>query len=356
MTSVRDELDQVRKDVQRYDENGDRSIDYHDRLVDLYHFANLVQARIDDSSIRMAAGDLMAAIDVYIGLELHWSGTYKGNFWLHNDSHGASAFFPTYDKRSCFYNGDWFDFAGGTYWSCTHALSDASQLARGDEVFEWGPMLVEFTQQMNPSAPEDNGLPALVAPIVVARNVYLPLVMKRDGSSPQPTSTPTPSKTPGGATPTRTPTRTPTATPTLTPTPVSLPGCAYGGPTYCIELHGLQKNVAGVSSALLVQNEGSQSTNPWYTFYGNAGALIDDEPNLGQIEAGGVVTFSLASITGLPDGFTGYVVINANQPITGAVLGAPPPAGTLYVAPGGAVTRRTPAKAALLRVTRRNMK
>lgn len=173
MIDYKSTLEQIRIDVQHFEDDGNMIIDDHDRLIDLYHFASLISSRISDYSIRNAANTLISALDNYVLFELHWSG-----FWLHNDSHGVSILFPNPEKRECYYNGDWLDFAGGAYWQCSLLQQESSRAAT--DLFEWGPMLVDFTLLTNPLAYENYDPPALVAPIVISTpslfHTYLPQI------------------------------------------------------------------------------------------------------------------------------------------------------------------------------------
>ena len=89
-------------------------------------------------------------------------------------------------------------------------------------------------------------------------------------------------------------------------------------PVYLVELHGLQKNSAGISSRYVITNEGMSSATAMHVYYDDDNLLVTNTmdtilPLTGQI-------YDLASIAGIPDGYHGYVIVSADQPITGMVL------------------------------------
>jgi len=177
MSTVRSALDGIWQDVQRFHESGGLEITTEDRAADLYHFASLVHQRITDTDIRGAAWNLMNKISSAVLFNESWSGhPWGGNvYWYHEDAHGISAFLPAPSKRECYYNGAWLDFAYGTNWGCQGTNMTGSSIS--DTTFEWGPMLVEYLNQTNPSAPE-NLEPPVPVPILTFYQVYLPLVVK----------------------------------------------------------------------------------------------------------------------------------------------------------------------------------
>ncbi len=200
MSSVRPILEGIWSDVQRFDEYiGDaQQITTADRPADLYHFAYLVQNRVSDSDIKTAAGQLMGAINNALQFEEHWSGSCGHQYyWDHENAHGISVFLPPSTNRECYYNGDWLDFAYGTDWQCQGLQSGS--LSASATPLEWGPMLVEYINQTNPSAPENRNPPVPV-PMLTTYNLYLPLILRSFGGAPSPTPTPTPTPPPSGPT------------------------------------------------------------------------------------------------------------------------------------------------------------
>ncbi|GIV70075.1 clostripain-related cysteine peptidase [Caldilinea sp.] len=193
MSSVRSTLSGIWDDVQRFDQGDDLEITTADMPADLYHFAYLVQHRISDLDIRTAAGQLMDAIGNALQFEEHWSGSYGQHHWNHENSHGISVFLPPPTNRECYYNGAWLDFAYGTDWQCQGL--QLGGLSVFTATLEWGPMLVEYLNQTNPSAPE-NPNPPVPVPMLANYNLYLPLILRSFGGAPSPTPTPTPTPTP----------------------------------------------------------------------------------------------------------------------------------------------------------------
>ncbi len=211
--------------VQRFNSNNFLGIEITDELIDLYDFARLVKLNSNDQDIRDAAQAVMDAIyrsdndtNQYVLYNSSRSGSCGLPTCALERSYGVSIFFP--DRSRSFYIQDNLDFATGTSWGGTSAAS----VALPEDAIGWGPMLVEYVRQTNPSAPDNPNPPALVAPQIIPLTVYLPLMLKRDGTSPQATPTPTSTATRVAATPT--PTRTPTPiapTPTRTSTPNACP-------------------------------------------------------------------------------------------------------------------------------------
>jgi len=97
---------------------------------------------------------------------------------------------------------------------------------------------------------------------------------------------------------------------------------------WTIELQDLYKNVAGVSSRYVITNQGHSVATTVHEFYDNGGAWMATES--GAIAPGEGVVYDLATISSIPDGYRGYVIISSDQPITGHVVGTytPPPDST----------------------------
>lgn len=181
-------LHDILSDVQRFDERDPLEISDEDRVIDLYHFASLVNSRITDPDVRTAASELMTTLRNYVVYDDMWSGWAidhdKQAYWNHENAHGVSIFFPGSAHRECYYNGDWLDFAAGTNWECQSAIRSSS--SNDSATVEWGPMLVDYLNQTNPSAPENWTPPDLVSLMISRRTVYLPLVVKdHDSSAPR---------------------------------------------------------------------------------------------------------------------------------------------------------------------------
>ena len=91
-------------------------------------------------------------------------------------------------------------------------------------------------------------------------------------------------------------------------------------PSYVITLTGLLKGQ--ITSSYVVTNTGISDANIIHQFYNDANMVIHSE--LGTIQAGAAQAVMLANISELPNGYSGYVVIAADQPIVGQTLTPPP--------------------------------
>jgi len=174
MSSLHNTVDGIKADVQYFDSNDDEHRDSKDEIVDLYHFAQLVESRVSQSDIKSAARQLMGAIGSYIVNDGSYERSWGAGQWHVENAHGVSIFFPNYSRS--FYKGSWLDFAAGTTWNIA-AMPPAEAL---DTTIEWGPMLVEYVRQTNPNVPDNPNPPALIAPLIPA-TIHLPLVV-RDSS------------------------------------------------------------------------------------------------------------------------------------------------------------------------------
>ena len=155
--------------IQRFEENGDNIIDNDDRMVDLYHFAYLMTGS-GKADIVSAANALMDALVSYVIYDQSWSGSYQGTYpyWDHNNAHDVSFAFPR--SRISFYDGDYLDFAAGTFWWNTSSNFIS-------ETFEWGPMLVDFVDEFYPDVP-DSPLPPEPVPFLIMIDIFLPIIMR----------------------------------------------------------------------------------------------------------------------------------------------------------------------------------
>jgi len=98
--------------------------------------------------------------------------------------------------------------------------------------------------------------------------------------------------------------------------------CTPGGGPMCLQLDGLEKSIVS-ASRYTVTNESSTFANTTHTFYpsgGGIGIFINDilAPNETK-------TYDLVTISQVPNGFVGYVVITADQAFSAALLPALPP-------------------------------
>ncbi len=162
--------------LQRFEENGDFQIDNDDRVIDLYHFAELIGG-LSEPDLTMAAYELMNELNEYVLYNQHWSGTAQegglSGVWNHDHANGVSAVLPR--NRISFYTGDWLDFADGTVWGLGPRIGAIHSV---DEVFEWGPMIVDLVNTFNPDAPDEPLPPDPVAPLSSLKWIFLPTVMR----------------------------------------------------------------------------------------------------------------------------------------------------------------------------------
>jgi hypothetical protein len=162
------------KYLQHFEENGDFVIDNDDRLVDLYHFAQLVSG-LSEPELVNAAKELMTALDEYVLFNQHWSGTinYKGHIetWNHDNAHGVSIALPR--SPISFYDSDWLDFAGDANWN--QSSTQTPDLYQAVTSYGWSAFLIDLIDKFNPDAPDTPDPPDPVSPLVSIR-IYLPLL------------------------------------------------------------------------------------------------------------------------------------------------------------------------------------
>lgn len=84
-----------------------------------------------------------------------------------------------------------------------------------------------------------------------------------------------------------------------------------------VELHGLRKGGC-ISSRYVITNLSSYDATTVHEFYNNQGQVVATEGD--AIPPGEAHLYELSSIDSLPDGYEGYVIVAADQPITGVVL------------------------------------
>lgn len=93
--------------------------------------------------------------------------------------------------------------------------------------------------------------------------------------------------------------------------------------TSLVELHGLQKDVNGISSRYVITNQSATTGTLMHTYYDNAGNPVD-EPRSSEVPALESRIYALQEVESIPSGYTGYAIIVSDVPITGAVLPPPP--------------------------------
>lgn len=217
----------ISKEVQRFNVHSDtnqRRIDTSDWLIDLFDFARLVKAHIQNSDVKRAADEVMRTIESGVIYNAYLSGYWtKGllpvpvwdNYWDHSRARGLSIYFT--DFSTSFYRQGYLNFCLGTFWykaprQAASTLTDSEV----DDTIYWGPLLVALARENHPNVPDQPNPPELVAPFVI-NEISLPLVIGGSTNYVPPTATPPPP-------PTNTPVPTSTdevatSTPTASPTP-----------------------------------------------------------------------------------------------------------------------------------------
>lgn len=86
-----------------------------------------------------------------------------------------------------------------------------------------------------------------------------------------------------------------------------------------VELHGLQKDVNGISSRYVITNQSSVTGTLLHTYYDDAGNPVG-EAWTSQLPPYESRIYSLQEIDSIPSGYTGYAIIYSDALITGTVL------------------------------------
>lgn len=178
----------IHDDVQRYEETGDYKIVatgwQADRLVDLYHFADLLESKTNDSVLKTAAQAVQNAVDAAVVAAASWDGIpygYSGDEYtwdFYPNSHGVAIFFPRFSLQRSYYSGDFLNFAAGTTWQAAGGLG-AAQVSAAEDSPQWGLMLADAVQHTDPAAPEDENPPEpLILLEMEWQKIYLPAVTR----------------------------------------------------------------------------------------------------------------------------------------------------------------------------------
>jgi hypothetical protein len=118
---------------QKFDSKGDNSsdcpgkdcdIDNNDTYIDLYHFAYLIKQNIPNSTIQIAAQNVIDCVDSAVIAEEHKSASFhckldnKSHYYGLDDAHGISIYFLPTDSDPCFseYNNANLEFVTDTQW------------------------------------------------------------------------------------------------------------------------------------------------------------------------------------------------------------------------------------------------
>jgi hypothetical protein len=153
--------------VQRFDNESPRGITPDDTYADLYDLVSLIAQNLGGHpDIVAGAQAIMDAVDAAVMVESHAS-TAATNL---DNSHGISIFFPA--NPSTFYYAENNDFAAGTDWGNPLSLASAG------EGMAWGPFLVEYIAQTNPTGPDDSSPPEPVAKEFDRFVIFLPAIVR----------------------------------------------------------------------------------------------------------------------------------------------------------------------------------
>ena len=182
ITTYESQIQTARTYAQKFDSNGDEKIDTSDEYVDLADIALLFKI-IPNASIQNASQALIDAVNAYVipntniakpGVKLYLSSELN-----ENHVHGVSIFFPKGDFKRSFYNCQNLDFACDTTWFPTGISASINYAIP----VGWGPFLVDYIENITPSAPDDPNPPDLMRPLDVNFPIYLPLVLRDFASS-----------------------------------------------------------------------------------------------------------------------------------------------------------------------------
>lgn len=173
--------------VQRFDSNGDMTINVEDEYMDLKAFAIYMRDMSYSSMVIGPAVRLIDALDSFVLFNYHSQGyiTFEHlgqrHSWNLSDASGLSIMFNSKYKRS-FYKESWLDFGAGTgSWDPeTRRQAQTGAASAADPYpIEWAPMLIEYFRQTNPQAPDDPNPPQPVAPLGVREStLFLPMITR----------------------------------------------------------------------------------------------------------------------------------------------------------------------------------
>jgi hypothetical protein len=136
---------------------------WYTSYIDLYDFADNIQANISDTAIRASAQAVKSAVSAYVIAERH--SARRGR------ARGVSIFFPV--DSSSFYNPAHYDFAVGAIWPGTSSVFGP---ASETDAVGWGTLLTHYIQVF-PGGPDVSEPPPPVPPQVPTES-YLPLVLR----------------------------------------------------------------------------------------------------------------------------------------------------------------------------------
>lgn len=181
MSQTHTQMSEIMTSVQRF---GGMNISMNDEIVDLYDFADEVETKITNPDIQAAAQQVKVAVQAYVPSSNSYAFQWSGNFMYHGNpyswdvarGHGVSIFFPNYSRS--FYKSSWLDFAAGTVWNINDIGNASNSFVEITDTNDWGPMIVEYVRQTNPSIPDNPNPPELLAPLMTIQSVFLPAIRR----------------------------------------------------------------------------------------------------------------------------------------------------------------------------------
>jgi hypothetical protein len=171
------QIQTARNNVQKFDSNNkaldtNQKIDNSDEYVDLADLASELQI-IPDTTVHDAAQEVLDNVGAYVIANTANFATDVYAYPALNPYriHGVSIFFPPGDFKRSFYSGLNLDFAAGAVWSLQANKTSSSSL-------DWGSFVVNYVENITPSAPDDPDPPDLISPLEPPKWLYFPLVMR----------------------------------------------------------------------------------------------------------------------------------------------------------------------------------
>ena len=165
LESITTTLALVVQDVQRFDQDGSDELTVNDTYLDLYHFATLVEAYINEPDIIAAAQQVQQALLNYVIYESHGSDPDVNL----SNSHGVSIFFP--GMSSSFYDPASYDFAAGANWG-------GGLLTPTQGTTTWAGMMGHYFQLTQPGGPDDPTPPEPISKSIPLEWIFLPVIIR----------------------------------------------------------------------------------------------------------------------------------------------------------------------------------
>ena len=100
------QIDQIRKETQAFDSDGDLELTLNDDYIDLADFAARVRAQIDDVGLADQAQQVIDSIDEFVAYEDHLSGPFEyfgtPRTWALEGAHGVGIYYPNFAGGDAF--------------------------------------------------------------------------------------------------------------------------------------------------------------------------------------------------------------------------------------------------------------